>query len=138
MSEYTIEQTSALSGVTKHTLRYYELEGLLPAVAKGSNGHRRYTEDDLGWLRFLTLLRATGMPIREMKEFVALTREGEHTIADRVEVLDRYRAALAARMASDREHLVTLDHKLDYYRGVLAEREQGALPPAASHAMLGL
>ena len=60
------------------------------------------------------------MPIREMKSFVELTWAGDHTIAERVEVLTRYRVALRERMAADREHLRFLDHKIDYYSGVLA------------------
>lgn len=107
-------------GVSKHTLRYYEREGLLAAVAKAPNGHRRYTDDDLGWIKFLQLLRGTGMPIREMKQFVALTHAGDHTIAARVDVLARYREALLRRMEADRGHLAFLDYKLDYYTGVLA------------------
>lgn len=119
VSEYTIEQAAERMGLTKHTLRYYEREGLLPPVAKGVNGHRRYSEEDLGWLKFLQLLRATGMPIREMKDFMALTWAGNHTIPDRVEVLTRYRAELVKRMAEDREHLAFLNRKIDTYASML-------------------
>ena len=120
MDGLTIDEAARRMGVSKDTLRYYEKEGLLPPISKGANGHRRYTEDDLGWVKFLQLLRGTGMPIREMKSFVALTWAGDHTIAERVEVLTRYRIALRERMAADREHLKFLDHKIDYYSGVLA------------------
>jgi DNA-binding transcriptional MerR regulator len=120
MSEYTIEQAAERMGLTKHTLRYYEREGLLPPVAKAVNGHRRYSEEDLGWLKFLQLLRATGMPIREMKDFMALTWAGNHTIPDRVEVLTRYRAELEKRMAEDREHLAFLNRKIATYTAMLA------------------
>jgi DNA-binding transcriptional MerR regulator len=122
MNEYSIDQAAEKMGISKHALRYYEREGLLPPIAKASSGHRRYTDDDLGWVKFLQLLRATGMPIREMKAFVALTWAGDHTIAERVEVLEKYRGALRARMAADREHLKYLDHKIDYYSGVLELR----------------
>ncbi|NYE18603.1 MerR family transcriptional regulator [Microbacterium immunditiarum] len=119
MSDHTIEEAAELTGVSKHTLRYYEREGLLPAIAKAPSGHRRYTEDDIGWIRFLQLLRATGMPIRDMKDFVALTNAGDHTIAQRVEVLTRSRETLVKRMAEDREHLDRLNFKIDYYTSVL-------------------
>jgi DNA-binding transcriptional MerR regulator len=115
----TIDEAAERMGISKHTLRYYEREGLLPPIAKAANGHRRYSEDDLGWVKFLQLLRGTGMPIREMKSFVELTWAGDHTIAERVEVLERYRVALRARMEADREHLQFLDHKIEYYSGVL-------------------
>ena len=119
MSDLSIDQAAERMGISKHTLRYYEREGLLAEIAKGANGHRRYTEDDLGWIKFLQLLRGTGMPIREMKQFVELTHAGDHTIAERVEVLTRYRVSLTARMEADRESLQFLERKIDYYSGVL-------------------
>lgn len=119
MSELSIDQAAERMGISKHTLRYYEREGLLHQIAKGTSGHRRYTEDDLGWIKFLQLLRGTGMPIREMKRFVELTHAGDHTIAERLEVLTRYRVSLTARMEADRESLQFLEHKIDYYSGVL-------------------
>ena len=120
MSEYTIEQAAERMGLTKHTLRYYEREGLLLPVAKGVNGHRRYSDADLGWVKFLQLLRATGMPIREMKDFMALTWAGDHTIPDRVDVLTRYSTALEKRMAEDRDHLEFLNRKIATYTAMLA------------------
>ena len=119
MSDLSIDQAAERMSISKHTLRYYEREGLLAEIAKGANGHRRYTEDDLGWIKFLQLLRGTGMPIREMKQFVELTHAGDHTIAERVEVLTRYRVSLTARMEADRESLQFLERKIDYYSGVL-------------------
>jgi len=119
MTEFSIDEAAERMGISKHALRYYEREGLLRDIAKAANGHRRYTEDDLGWVRFLQLLRGTGMPIREMKRFVELTLAGDHTIAERVEVLTRYRISLTARMEADRENLRYLESKIDYYSGVL-------------------
>jgi DNA-binding transcriptional MerR regulator len=123
MTGYTIDEAAERMGLSKHTLRYYEREGLLPSIAKTSNGHRSYTEEDLGSVRFLQLLRATGMPIREMKAFVTMTWAGDHTIPERVKVLALYRRALVARMESDREHLERLNSKIDYYAGALAAQE---------------
>jgi DNA-binding transcriptional MerR regulator len=123
MHDYTIDEAAERTGLSKHTLRYYEREGLLPPIAKASSGHRRYTDDDIGWVRFLQLLRATGMPIREAKAFVTLTRAGDHTIPQRVEVLTGYREALVERMARDVEHLQALNYKIGYYEDVLAAQD---------------
>lgn len=127
----SIDQVAETMGITKHTLRYYEREGLLAEISKGSNGHRSYTEEDLGWIKFLQLLRGTGMPIREMKRFVNLTRAGDHTIAERVEVLARYRVSLTARMEADRESMQFLERKIEFYSGVLAEEQSAAASSAA-------
>ena len=119
MHDYTIDEAAERTGLSKHTLRYYEREGLLPPISKASSGHRRYSDDDIGWVKFLQLLRATGMPIREAKEFVTLTWAGDHTIPQRVEVLTAYRAALVERMRQDVEHLQALNRKVEWYEGVL-------------------
>lgn len=121
MPEYSIDEASQRTGVTAHTLRYYEREGLLDRVGRAANGHRRYTDDDLGWVTFLTLLRATGMPIRDMHAFIAITKAGEHTIPERLSILKRHRDALEAKMAADREHLQRLDHKISIYSDILRE-----------------
>ena len=136
MNDLSIDQVAERMGISKHTLRYYEREGLLHPIAKGSNGHRRYTEDDLGWISFLQLLRGTGMPIREMKSFVELTQAGDHTIAERVEVLTRYRVSLAARMKADRESMKFLERKIDYYSGVL-ELERATPESVAGTSVAG-
>jgi DNA-binding transcriptional MerR regulator len=123
MTGYTIDQAAERMGISKHTLRYYEREGLLAPVEKAANGHRRYTEDDLGWVRTVQLLRGTGMPIREMRDFVELTRAGDHTVVDRVEVLKRYREELRERMTADVERMEFLNHKITIYSDMLAARE---------------
>lgn len=123
MTGYTIDQSAERMGISKHTLRYYERAGLLAPVDKTASGHRRYTEDDLGWVRTLQLLRGTGMPIREIRDFVELTRAGDHTVVDRVAVLIRYREELRERMAADVERMAFLDHKITVYTDMLAARE---------------
>lgn len=57
------------TGLSIHTLRYYEKEGILPAVKRSENGIRIFEEEDIEWLKFACCLRDTGMTILEMKEF---------------------------------------------------------------------
>jgi DNA-binding transcriptional MerR regulator len=120
----TIEEAAERTGITGHTLRYYERIGLLAPVGRTAIGHRRYTDDDLGSIIFLTLLRETGMPIENMQRFVTLAREGEHTIPGRVEVLVAHRAELLNTLERLRGHLAALDHKIEVYTTALeAEKE---------------
>ncbi|MBN2176333.1 MAG: MerR family transcriptional regulator [Demequinaceae bacterium] len=123
---YTIQDAAEETGVSAHTLRYYERIGLLAPVGRGPGGHRRYTEGDLGSVRFLSMLRATGMPIREMAEFVELTRAGDHTIPWRIEVLEKHRDALRSRMADDAAHLAALDRKISIYQDLQEEARKTA------------
>lgn len=122
---YTIEEAAQHTGISAHTLRYYERIGLLEPVGRASSGHRRYNDGNLNSVRFLTLLRQTGMPIRDMQRFVALSRAGDETVPDRVEVLEAHRAALAAQIEQLNQHFTAITYKIDIYRALLAA-QQGA------------
>ncbi len=116
---YTIQEVAEMTGVSAHTLRYYEKIGLLTDVGRHENGHRRYIEDDLGWIHFLKLLRETGMPIQHMQQFMEFARQGDSTIVDRIEVLTEHRRELAVNIAQLQDHLEHLDRKIAYYNGLL-------------------
>jgi len=102
----TIEQVVERTGLSAHTLRYYERIGLLEPIGRAASGHRRYAAKDLAWLEFLTRLRATGMPIRQMQKFAALRRQGDTTIAER-------RALLEDHQQMVRIHIEELQRNLD-------------------------
>src|SRR5262249_32968828 len=87
----TIQQASKLTGLTAHTLRYYERIALLPPVARASNGHRRYDNHDVERILFLNYLRLTGMPLEQLKAYTALLDQGEAGISQRVALLQAHR-----------------------------------------------
>jgi DNA-binding transcriptional MerR regulator len=116
---YTIEEAARRTGVSTHTLRYYERIGLLEPVGRASSGHRRYTGDDLGTVTFLTLLRQTGMPIRQMLRFVELTRAGDTSVAARVALLEDHRDALAAQLELLKKHFAAIETKIGVYQAML-------------------
>jgi DNA-binding transcriptional MerR regulator len=72
--ELTISEVAGRTGLTRHTLRYYERDGLMLGVGRAGSGHRRYSERDLGWIELITKLRATGMPIGEVRRYAELVR----------------------------------------------------------------
>ncbi|WBC17022.1 MerR family transcriptional regulator [Micromonospora sp. WMMA1998] len=110
-------------GLTTYTLRWYEQEGLVAPVGRDSAGRRRYTEDDVSWLFLLTRLRRTGMPVRDMRRYAELARQGDRTLGARRALFEAHRARVLARMAELTEDLTVLDHKIDAYRR--AEEELG-------------
>ncbi|MBK8906234.1 MAG: MerR family transcriptional regulator [Anaerolineaceae bacterium] len=116
---FTIQEVAEMTDLSAHTLRYYEKIGLLEHVTRHENGHRRYAEQDLGWIHFLKLLRATGMPIQQMQVFMEFARQGDSTIPDRVEVLTEHRRSLAQHIAELQDHLAHLDRKIAFYNGIL-------------------
>jgi DNA-binding transcriptional MerR regulator len=115
---YSIAEAAERSGLTAHTLRYYERDGLmLTGVDRAASGHRRYTERDLAWIELITRLRATGMPIREVRKYADLVRAGDGNEADRLALLLAHRERVEAQLAEVTAHLRAIDHKIGIYEG---------------------
>lgn len=112
----TISDAARASGVSAHTLRYYERAGLLDPVDRAQSGHRRYAEDDLARIQFLTKLRSTGMPIRKVREYAELIRQGDSTHEQRLALLEEHRDAVRAQLAETERTLEIIDYKIDFYR----------------------
>lgn len=122
---YTVGEASQRTGFSVDTLRYYERLGLLEPVERTSGQQRRYREADLDWLGFVSCLRGTGMPVRDMREVAELVREGDHTIPQRIELLEIHAERVRQRIRELTEQLDAVDHKVVYYRGVLADSTNG-------------
>ena len=122
---YTIRQVCERTGLTAHTLRYYEKEGLLPAVARSGGGIRLYTDEDLELLGLICCLKNTGMPLAEISRFICLTREGDHTLKERCGLLQEHRRHVLERMEEMQRHLDKVTCKLDHYSEKLREYEAG-------------
>ncbi|WP_309051756.1 MerR family transcriptional regulator [Streptomyces sp.] len=114
-AHYTISEVAALTGLSAHTLRWYERIGLMPHVDRSHTGQRRFTERDLTWLAFVGKLRLTGMPVADMVRYAELVRAGEHTHPERRELLETTRRDVLARIAELRDTLAVLDHKIGFY-----------------------
>jgi len=124
-SELTIGQAAARTGLTVHTLRYYERAGLVPAVDRAGNGHRRYSEEDLAWIGFVKCLRSTGMPISDVQRYVELQQQGDATFAERLEIMESHRRKLKARIEELSGFLTRVEGKVERYREHVA-REKSA------------
>ncbi|MEU4644008.1 MerR family transcriptional regulator [Micromonospora sp. NPDC023814] len=112
----TVGEAAERVGLTTYTLRWYEQEGLVAPVGRDSAGRRRYTERDVDWLFLLTRLRRTGMPVRDMRRYAELARQGDATLAARRALFEAHRARVLNRMAELEEDLKVLDYKIDHYR----------------------
>ncbi|OEJ31868.1 transcriptional regulator [Streptomyces subrutilus] len=114
-TRYTISEVEARTGLTQHTLRWYERIGLMPHVDRSHSGQRRFSDKDLDWLAFVGKLRATGMSVADMVRYAELVREGEHTLDDRRELLEATRRDVRARISELTDALAVLDYKIDFY-----------------------
>jgi DNA-binding transcriptional MerR regulator len=110
-----ISRVSQLTGLSRHTLRYYEKIGLIDNIKRAGDGHRHYSESDVSWIEFLNRLRITGMPISQMKIFADLRRKGNPTARERKEMLEEFKADLHERLSDLEKHLKAIDKKIKHY-----------------------
>lgn len=114
-SLWDIATTATHLGVSAHTLRYYERAGLI-TIPRESSGHRRFDESTVRRLVFLTRMRASGMPVRDLRRYVELADAGVNTVPERLEIMLEHRAALRAQIADLRLALEATEHKIATYR----------------------
>jgi DNA-binding transcriptional MerR regulator len=120
----SISEAAERTGLRAHTLRYWERAGLLEPVSRNGSGHRRYAEDDLERIKFLTKLRATGMPIRQVRRYAELLKGGDDTNEERLALLEAHRKAVLAQLEETAGHLELIDWKINLYRERLGKHEQ--------------
>jgi len=124
-TDLTIAEAAAEAGVSVHTLRYYERAGLLTPIERNGSGHRRFSPEDLEWIVVCTRLRATGMPIRRIRQYADLVRAGDGNEAERLALLEAHREEVRERLREVRRHLELIDYKIDLYTERLAATDHG-------------
>lgn len=131
---FTIGQAAERTGLSIHTLRFYERENLLVRhVARTSSGQRRYTQTDLEWLAICVRLRESGMPLTQLAEFAALVRQGPGNEAQRLELLRTHKAHVQAQLASLQHCLDVIEMKVAIYETqVDHSAAQGLWDPTAN------
>lgn len=117
----TIQEVTRATGLSAHTLRYYERIGLIHPIKRAQNTRRRYTADDVGWIDFLLKLRATGMSIRDMQKYANLQRQGDESLPERLEMLKSLRDRVEAHIDELNEHLRLIYYKIEIYQKTVTE-----------------
>ncbi len=113
---YSIAEAAERLGLTTDTLRYYERDGLLVETpGRAPSGHRRYTDNDLGWITMITRLRSTGMPIRTVRAYADLCRQGDGNELARLDLLYQHRDRVLAQLAQVTDHLGAINRKIGIY-----------------------
>ncbi|WP_020662053.1 MerR family transcriptional regulator [Amycolatopsis benzoatilytica] len=131
----SIAEAARRTGVSVHTLRYYERAGLVVnPVDRTTGGRRRYHQLDLDWITVCTKLRATGMPIKTIRQYAQLVCAGRGNEQERLSLLEAHRAEVTAKLAELQENLELIDHKIDVYRGRLAAGDADQLWAPNRHA----
>ncbi|MFL0238138.1 MerR family transcriptional regulator [Mycobacterium sp. SMC-17] len=133
---FTIGQAAERTGLSVHTLRFYERENLLVSdLTRTSSGRRRYTQTDIDWLEICVRLRESGMPLAQLAEFAALVRQGPGNEVQRLELLRRHEAHVRAQLASLQHCLDVIEMKVAIYETQVEDSSAHGLwdPTASQH-----
>lgn len=112
---YTIGEMAKLLDVAPSTLRYYDKEGLLPFMERTESGIRIFKDSDYEILKIIYCLKATGMQIKDIKEFINLVMQGDESIDARLELFKKRKAELEKQMADLQETMDTVNFNCWYY-----------------------
>jgi len=114
--QYSIGEIAKLLNIAPSTLRYYDKKGLLPFVERSASGVRVFTESDYEWLKTIECLKKTGMSLEDIKGYIALTAQGDSTLQERLEIMQKQRVKVEKQIEEAQQMLVTLDYKCWYYQ----------------------
>lgn len=126
-SGLTIQQMAELTGLSTHTLRYYERAGLMQIRVgrDDANGYRLYTREHVNWIHFIKCLRATGMPIRDIKRYTILLNQGEHTMPERMALLKQHQSHIEEHLRETEQHYTAIRAKIGVYERRMIDIESG-------------
>ncbi|AGF55806.1 MULTISPECIES: MerR family transcriptional regulator [Clostridium] len=119
----SIKEVAEKFNITPYTLRYYEREGLIPSVQRKDNGRRVYTDVDLGWLQIVSCMKATGMSISYIKNYVELCTNGKDTLEERRKIMCKQKEIINEEIKKYTDLLELVDMKLDYYDEKISKDE---------------
>lgn len=119
MNTYSISEVAKKLNLTVYTLRYYDKEGLLPFVERTASGTRMFKESDMEALKIIECLKATGMPIKEIKNFIDWCSEGDSTLQQRYDMFMERKASVEAQMEELKKAMELIEYKCFYYKTAL-------------------
>lgn len=122
----TIQEAADQTGLTVHTLRYYERIGLLTPVGRAANGHRRYSQQDIKLIRMLNRWRQTRMLLADIQSYVKMVQEGDSTAGKRRALLEAHRETVVSQLEELQATLQLIDHKIQKY-AALEQKQETAL-----------
>src|SRR5215470_17255180 len=120
----TIQEAAEQTGLTVHTLRYYERIGLLMPVGRAANGHRRYSQQDINLIRTLNRWRQTGMPLIDIQHYVKLVQAGDSSAGERRAMLQAHRQTVVKQIEELQATLELIDYKIDNYTAIEQQQEK--------------
>ena len=119
MEKYTIKDAAKIMNVPTSTIRYYDKEGLLPFLDRLESGYRIFSDEDLAMLRTIDCLKKTGMPIKEIRQFVSWVQKGDSSLQARYDMFVERKKVVEKEIAELQETLDIVNFKCWYYHQAL-------------------
>ncbi|AQY49811.1 MerR family transcriptional regulator [Listeria weihenstephanensis FSL R9-0317] len=116
---YSIGETAKMVGLSAYTLRYYEKEKII-SPSRNANGERAFDDQHIKWLQFVIRLKATQMPIAQIREYTELFLEGEHTARQRLELLQAHQLFIQEQLQNLTSVESELQYKIENYERIIA------------------
>ncbi|MEH7436993.1 MerR family transcriptional regulator [Neobacillus drentensis] len=109
---YTIGQVAKMNHLSISQLRYYDNQGLLPFLKRAENGNRVFDENALKFLEMILCLKNTGMPIKEIKQFIERSMNGSDTIPQRLKMMKQHEITVLQQIRDTEENLKKIQQKI--------------------------
>lgn len=122
-SGFNIKEVAKLTGLSEHTLRYYEKQQLIKNISRDKNGYRIYSDFDIEWIHFLIKVKNTGMPLNELQKYSELMAQGNQTLPEREKMLLQHRERVENEISGLQITLTKIDEKLDRYHRLMQQLE---------------
>lgn len=115
---YTIKQVAQITGLSEYTIRYYDREGLLPQLKRTESGIRKFSDNDIEWLKLICCLKNSGMPISKLSEFMKLCMNGNETCEQRKDLLVSHKEQILKKIADLQKSLKIVEYKINNYKQI--------------------
>lgn len=121
--KYTIGQVAKMKHLTISQLHYYDRQGLLPFIERKENSDRIFNDEALKYLDMILCLKDTGMPIKEIKNFISWSMSGEDTIPQRLEMMKQQEVKVLQQIHEIEANLIKIQEKIATYQRDLLSKD---------------
>lgn len=113
---YTVQDVADITGISTHTLRYYDREGIMPFLKREEHGNRIFEKSDLQWPQVVKCMKISGFTLADMRAYADLVKQGDESLAERLELFEKHREKTLEQIADLQAALDAIDYKCWYYR----------------------
>jgi DNA-binding transcriptional MerR regulator len=116
--EYTIKQVAEKTNLSIYAIRYYDKEGLLPLIKRSETGIRKFTDNDIEWIKLICCLKNSGMSIENIKEFMQCCLKGKEGANERKSMLEEHKKNIENQIEQLNKSMQIVNYKIDHYKEI--------------------